>query len=390
MLLKYSDFILESLLLESNVIYSDKFRRVLEKIPTDPVSKKLMEIENKDLEVIFNYIDVKSDNENVLSFTSDKIAQEILKSDKQVVNYVGGAGKLTNNLELNKEIFGQLGYVPKAKETYDPTPVEVGEVISKFKSLKTGKVWCYVKFENGEGVFNEEKLKDAKDQLGKLVFAKNRQEIRIGRLVRGLLSANKITGISDSEIEKFVNDFRATLKVMNDVFSNFEIVEGDQLGFWYHRKNYIDPHKGSLGSSCQAPGRLDWLEIYIKNPETVKLVILHSDVKYDKISGRALLWKLDDGTHLMDVIYVSKDSDHKIFSDYAKHNGWHDANTNYTDTFTAHVKPITFDKYPSVDTMCNWNPETGQISNRTFPGSRHIQWSEDDDDYDDYLEDDDY
>ena len=45
MLLKYNDFIFESLLLESNVIYSDKFRRVLGKMEGNPISQKLLEIE---------------------------------------------------------------------------------------------------------------------------------------------------------------------------------------------------------------------------------------------------------------------------------------------------------------------------------------------------------
>ena len=46
MIKKYSDFINESLdflLLESNVIYSDKLRRALSKIDS-PVAKKLLEI----------------------------------------------------------------------------------------------------------------------------------------------------------------------------------------------------------------------------------------------------------------------------------------------------------------------------------------------------------
>ena len=89
----------------------------------------------------------------------------------------------------------------------------------------------------------------------------------------------------------------------------------------------------------------------------------------------------------MDNIYVMKDSDHKIFLDYAKHRGWYAINTNDCNkTFVAHVKPITFDRYPSVDTMNNWNPSTGKISNRNFQGSEYIQWSEDDD----YDGDDDY
>lgn len=394
MITKYSEFILESLLLESEVVYSDKFKKVLNKMPDNEIAKNLISIENKDLDVSSNFIGIKNDDDSVLTFTPDRIAQEVLKSNKEAVSYQGGnGGWLTNNQDANANIFSALGYVPKQKEVYAPKPGEVGEIISKVRSEKSNKLWCYVKFEGGEGVYNFEKLKDAKDQLKKLVFSKSRQEIRIGRLVRSLLTLNNIT-VTDSEIEKFVNDFKATMKIINDVFSNFEIVKGDDLGFWYHRKNYLDPHKGNLGSSCQAPGRLDWLEIYIKNPETVSLLILKADTDDTKIVGRSLLWKLDDGSVLMDYIYVMNDSDTKIFKDYAKHNEWYCINNedDYDKTYVAHVKPMEFEKYPSVDTMNQWDPKTGKISNRSFPGSRYIQWTEDhnDDDYYEENYDDDY
>jgi hypothetical protein len=61
---------------------------------------------------------------------------------------------------------------------------------------------------------------------------------------------------------------------------------------------------------------------------------------------------------------------------------------NYGDTFVAHINPGTFDQYPSVDNMNNWDPTTGKISNRSFPGSRDIIWSENDGD-EEWDEDDD-
>jgi len=393
MILKYNDFILDRLLLESDVIYSDRFKRVLDKMGENKFAKDLLEIENKDLNTNANFIDIKKDNDSVLTFTPDRIAQEILKSEKEVVIYQGGhGGRLTNNITSNADIFDKLGYVPKEARAYEPKAGEIGEVISKNQSDKTGKVWCYVKFQEGEGVYNQEKLKPGQEELKKIVFNKNRQDIRIGRLIRSLLNLNGITGFSNSDIEKFVNDFKGTLKVINDAFSNFQIVQGDDLGFWYHRDNYLDKHKGSLGTSCQAVGRLDWLEIYIKNPQTVKLLILKSEDDSNKIVGRALLWKLDDGNTLMDRIYTTKDSDVKIFTDFAKDNGWEfiDSEGAYEKTFVAHIKPGEFDNYPSVDTMNKWDPKTGKISNRPFPGSDEIYWSEDDEYDDDEYDDDDF
>ena len=50
MLKKYFDFINESLelILESDVVYSDKFRLALSKIE-NPVSKSLLDVENKEM-----------------------------------------------------------------------------------------------------------------------------------------------------------------------------------------------------------------------------------------------------------------------------------------------------------------------------------------------------
>jgi hypothetical protein len=389
-MLKYENFLLEKLILESNVIYSDKFRKALTKMTDNQIAKQLLEIENKDIDVLSNYFDLKNDNENVITFTPDKVAQEIIKSNKELFNYVGGGGCMTNNMEANAKIFQILGYTPKVDKcpVYHPRNDEAGEIISKTTSEKTGKTWCYVKFPTGEGVYDETKLRKANIDLNKTMFDKSRQEIRIGRGIRLLLGASGIT-VRDSDIEKFVNDFRATVKVMNDIFSNFEIVDGEKLLYWYHRKNYLEPNRGTLGTSCQAVGRPDWLEIYIKNPETVKLVILKSPDFPDKIIGRALLWNLDDGHKMMDYIYTSKDSDRKIFGDYAKHNGWYQIDEDGIRTYTAHLTTRgEFDKYPSVDTMNNWNPETGEISNHSFPGSEDIIWSNDGDG-DDWNDDDD-
>ena len=55
----YLEFISESidLILESDVVYSDKFRLALNKIDNN-IAKSLLSVENKDLTVRTNYFDV--------------------------------------------------------------------------------------------------------------------------------------------------------------------------------------------------------------------------------------------------------------------------------------------------------------------------------------------
>ena len=370
----------ESLLLESNLVFSKKFKKVLSKIEDDRISNIILELEDEDLELTTNFFDVKTDNDNIITFTNDRTAQNILQDDKEFVKWAGNRGAWLVHTERNLNIFEKLGYNPViGTDVYRPNNIEIGEVLSEWTSPRTNKTWAYVKFENGEGVYNKERLKDAKEDLKEKIFRTSRQEVRIGRAIRTILNSKSIK-YSDQEIESFVNKFRGVLSVMNDVFSRFEIVEGDDLVFWYNRKNY-ESQSGSLGTSCQAAGRADWLEIYSDNPDTVKLLILKSFENPDKIIGRALLWYLVDDRILMDRIYTNKDSDRNVFKEYAR-------NKNYiireesNDVWVAQIKTGEYDAYPSVDTMYYWNPDTGKISNREFQDSLYIEWTEDNDDDD--------
>ena len=86
MLKRYDDFILESLLTESVVYYSDKFRNIIKNIDS-PVATALLDIESKDLDVDKNFIDVTDDKEQI-SFIPDKRAQRILDPSSKYVKMV--------------------------------------------------------------------------------------------------------------------------------------------------------------------------------------------------------------------------------------------------------------------------------------------------------------
>ena len=399
LVLEYKEFIsekllLESLILESNVIYSTKFKNILSKMKDNRIAKSLLEIENQDLDVTANFFDVKIDNDSIVTFTNDRSAQAILKIDKEMVLWTGNRGAWLTNSEANQNIFQRLGYTAPEIGTpvYQPTRTEIGEVISKWMSPRTNKTWSYVKFENGEGVYNAERLKDAHEDLKNKVFTTSRQEIRTGRAMRTLLNAKSLT-FNDAEIEIFVNEFRGILSVMNDVFSRFEIVDGEKLFYWYKRENYEFQRMGNLGTSCQAVGRRDWLQIYIDNPDAVKLLILKSFDNPDKILGRSLLWNLEDEKKLMDYIYVSKDSDKNVFKEYAKAKGFIIRDEIHNETWVSYLKPKPdgYESYPSIDTMRYWDRNSGKLSNKSFPGSEEIYWDNDGEgDDDEQWEEDDY
>ena len=375
MLKRYSDFINESLelILESDVVFSDKFRKALAKID-HPIAKALLDTENKDITTQTNYFDIDLSKNDVVSFTPDRKAQEILGDTKETVRFIGSGGGWLKHSESNQELFDKLGYVPEGN-VYTPNSTEIGEVIKKVTSETSGKTYAWVKFTDGQGVYNVEKLRSADDKL-KQVWSKNRQEIGVGRGVRALLKAADVTTFTDRDLELFVNLYKATIDKLNDKFSFFEEVTGEKIYFWYNYQNYYQ-RSGTLGNSCMANARASWLEIYTENPNQVSLVIFKSQDDPDKIVGRALLWTLTDGKKFMDRIYAINDSDVQLFRDYAKENGWYskyynnssDDNKAYAPDgsnvsldLTVNLDKKDYSNYPYLDTLKYFQEGRGILS----------------------------
>ena len=387
MIKRYLDFIGESLefLLESDVVYSEKFRKVISNI-LSPISSKLLEIENKDLPVRSNYFDILKDKNDTITFLPDRKAQEILKDNtKEMVSFRGDGGWLTNNIKENGAIFDLLGYTPQTETPYKPQSSDVGEVFKSVVSPSSGKTWVWVKFANGEGVYNQQKLTKIDDSSAKL-WGRGRQEIGVGRGIRALLSS---TGekIVDKELEEFVNLYKSAIDKLNDKFFFFEEVKGNDIGHWYNCDNYY-ARSGQLGSSCMASVDLSYFDIYMSNPDKISLVIYKCPEKPDTILGRALLWTLNDGKKFMDRIYTSNDSDIQLFRQYAKENGWyykyHNSSTDSGQAFdpegnsvkldlTVNIRKGYYKRYPYLDTLKYWSPDSGVISNSSHKGEYTLE-----------------
>jgi len=218
-----------------------------------------------------------------------------------------------------------------------------------------------------------------------------RQLMRIGTLVARTLP--KYAG--SKELENFVHQFKSKLDVDN---YTLKIVDGEELRKYYHVKTYYNPTPGItekppdgepdprtvLMKSClKQPEKQDFFDIYVENPDSVKLLIMLN--KKGELVARALIWYnvfvVDDPANptkgtLLDRIYYTNESDVNIFIDYAKKNGWcyklHQVKDCITFVFNGKVveKPITtrlakhglFKKYPYIDTLCFYTPNTGRIS----------------------------
>ena len=377
MLKKYSEFIFESLLIESNVIYSKKFKSILNLIQ-HPVAQKLLGIENKDLDVQSNFFDINPEKNDVVTFTPDRRAQEFLKPEKKFVKFIGRNGGWLRHTEGNNEIFNKLGYTPsEGQSPYEPQSDEVGEVIAQHRSETSGRTYIYVKFPNGSGVYNFDKLVKVDNPEMEKIWSTNRQEVRVGRAIRALLvSAGE--EVLDKEIEEFVNLYKSSIDKFNDKFSYFQIVQGPDIAFWYNHKNYSKVRSTPLWNSCMSNVDDEYFDIYVMNREVVKLVILKDPEDENLIIGRALLWKLVDGKLYLDRIYTNSDSDVQLFRDYARQNGWwqkafngslatsnaidpSDGNIKTIHNLEVKLRPGYYDSYPYLDTLKYFNGDIGHL-----------------------------
>ncbi len=187
---------------------------------------------------------------------------------------------------------------------------------------------------------------------------KGRTEIGIGRWLRRIIFDVYKSSASDTDIEKFVNQYKAAFDGDD---TSFEVVKGEDIRKWYLESNY-EIIRGQLGNSCMRYSRCQsYFDIYVKNPEVCSLLIMRSDSNTEKIIGRSLLWQLKDGNKFQDRIYTIKDSDKELFSEWADKNGYETYDSFYK-TMYVQLGNHDYEKYPYMDTFVCYNPTTKILS----------------------------
>jgi hypothetical protein len=180
---------------------------------------------------------------------------------------------------------------------------------------------------------------------GSEFWTKARTEMKIGRWTSRIFTEVHKSELPASKIEEFVNLYKAAID--GEDLTNFELVSGEDIRKWYHENNYKE-RRGQLGNSCMRYNNCqDFLDIYVKNPEVCQLLILKSDDDKDKITGRALIWKLKDGEYYMDRIYTIKTADEQLFKEWAiKNKYWFKSNQDFSEftSFEFHKEDGTVEK----------------------------------------------
>jgi len=245
-ILRYNDYISEKMayemILESKVVYSKKFINLLSKMKSNKLAKELLNLYSKEVDTLTqNYIDI-TDEKDAVSFTPDRKVKELTKDKPETWKVTDSQRYLTKS-DRNNKIFEALGYDKAKYECWAPQTDTVGLILSETVSRSSGKI--YVMFQEytttGEpriGVMNKEglELSDGEDMR---IWSTSRNPIKIGRLVRAILNAAKITFV-DKDIEDFTNTYKATYDFAKDALRQFDIVKGDKIAYWYSQDNYVD------------------------------------------------------------------------------------------------------------------------------------------------------
>lgn len=300
--------------------------------------------------------------------------------------------------EIAKDILDQVGKDIKLDSTFLDMSEKEGEIT--FATMRNAKRKLEEIYPNDpefvQSLEDPSKKSGIRREMGYAEWAKaavqvikaqhpefwkaSRNPIKIGRLVRQIFPGK----YTDSQIEEFVNRFKGTSKSDKDLF---ELVSGDAIAYWYDKNNYKEI-KGTLGDSCMAGKDKGIFEIYTKNPEVCRLLILKDKENPEKIIGRALVWKLKENDldskieYFMDRVYTISDSDAIRFANYAKANGWayKTHNNHYTQsqiTFgesklsakmsvklsPASDKSYEYKQYPYMDTFKRYDPSSGVLHN---------------------------
>ena len=197
-----------------------------------------------------------------------------------------------------------------------------------------------------------------------------RTQVGVGRFVNRVASLQKIT-VKSEQLEKFVNSYKSHFKKITGK-ERFEIVEGEDIKKYYSVNSYQE-RKGQLFASCMRYDACQtYFNIYIKNPEVCKMLILKGEEE-GKITGRALIWKTTSGETYMDRQYTNYDSDILLFKDYAKSNGWLYYGSGKGKNLEVQLKDIDYEEYPYMDTLKYYYPKKQLLSsNDSLEDEEHI------------------
>jgi hypothetical protein len=192
------------------------------------------------------------------------------------------------------------------------------------------------------------KIYRIKQNLDHPAWKEQRTELGIGRFATKI-SQKAGKNFTPVQINTFVDKFKAYRDFQTTKKDKFELVQGEEIRKWYDEDTYEDPEY-HLSNSCMRYHRCQrYLNIYVENPNQVTMVIMKG-TEPDKIIGRALIWKLKDGTYYLDRPYANNDEDINLFKEWGRSKGYTVYGASY-DHKEVVLDKADFPYYPYMDTF---------------------------------------
>lgn len=407
---KFSQFsklsLLDDLILESKLEFSKGLVDVLNMMAQDRIKDELVRavVSGVDRNFSSNYLDITKDKDEYIEYIPTSKADRILgeNKDKWKITDTSKLLKMDKNEEgnfKNAALFSRLSYVPTQQDIdYSPKIGDVCKIERETTNPTTGKVSVLISFldssEKGmpptgiQRVIRTTALSPLSDDYSRL-WKEQRARFKVGKIAKSILTTIGIN-FTETEIANFSSKFKSAWLSYNDAFSRFDLVEGDKIALWYSYKRYSE-QRSTLGSSCMKEKSSNYFDIYSKNPDVCKLLILYDQTgrmvndKFvsDFIMGRAIVWILDDGRTFVDRIYYIDEKVCELFKDYIARMGWfrkdyqdsdpefrlvdsHGSTSVEASEIKVKVKnpkTVYCSKYPYIDTIYFIDRENGILSN---------------------------
>jgi len=380
MKLNYANFLLESkfyeLLLETKIQFKSDLIKVLKKVDSQ-IAKDLLSIVDQDVDVTMNLFDLGENPDSIKFYNTNQIIDDVVKHE--IVNSgqtYTSFGALYRLAGFDNNIAPLLQNGTKGKIIKVWNYENAGRHLTNWNhNLEIAQFLS----DDGETTFiGISGLREIEKEV-----KGSPQETRIGRVATKLLQ--KIDKkYSPKEVEDFVTKFKSSVEILRDKFSLFELVNGNDITYWYNQIRYVRGN-GTLQNSCMRYDTCeDFFSIYADNKDKVSLLILKSGDDENKITGRALVWKIDSGETFMDRIYYTKEEESELFKEYAKKNGWL-FKVSQSSQYSLIESPygtkqlmilkvtldVDFEKFPYMDTMRFLFKNKGVISNKEILDNNH-------------------
>ena len=370
MIRKYNEFILESqiynLILEGKMVFSSDFTEILDTLSTsgdaevEDLSSLIRGYMNIDVSVDSNCIDI-SDKQGMISFVPD----DKLNEDDLIYKIKPSADLLDYDSNNPHSLFTELDIPGEGLINAHPRSLTFNrwKLIKKQEAKEYSNLtFYYLQDFDIPSKFIVIYYQKGAQALIPIGSTSNRKgEVKLGRFINKFLAAIS-KSFPAAVIEKFVNMYQAEVLMKKDALNNFKVVEGEDIRKWYHENMYESSNGGQLANSCMRYSKCqEFLDIYVENSQVCKLLIFTPTE--GKLSGRALLWTLENGKKYMDRVYTNKDSYENLFLKWANENGY---SKGIESSSVVKVNTKDYELYPYMDTFVYYDADEGKLSNNSI------------------------